>query len=71
MEKFHGALGELGEQQWQAYIWKRLAVSLFEQVESLTGATEVGVSLDPSMPWPDVTLTVTPTSAKLSRSNSK
>ncbi|MFJ9558284.1 hypothetical protein ACIRPH_31140 [Nocardiopsis sp. NPDC101807] len=58
---------EIDGPTWQAYIWKRLAVSLFEQVESLTGAAEVSVSLDPSLPWPDVVLSTFPTSAKLSR----
>lgn len=71
MEKFHGALGGLGEQQWQAYVWKRLAVSLFEQVESLTGATEAGVNLDPSMPWPGVVLELRPTTATLKRDDSQ
>lgn len=62
---------EIDSDMWQAYVWKRLAVSLFEQVESLTGASEVGVNLDPSMPWPNVILTTTPTSAKLSRDNTE
>lgn len=67
VDRFHAALGELSEAERQAYIWKRLAVGLFDKVSGLTGTDEFGVNLDPSMPWPDVVLNTYPHSAKLTR----
>lgn len=67
VDRFHTALGELSDAERQAYIWKRLAVALFDKVTSLTGTGEFGVNLDPSMPWPDVVLNTFPNSATLTR----
>lgn len=62
---------EVDGDMWAAAAWKRLAISMFLELERINGTTEINVSMDPGDHWPEMVLGLYPMSAKLSRSNAE